>query len=172
MITKSDLKRIMPQATASNINRFLDPLNQTMGKYEINTPIRIQSFLAQVAHESGQLYYVRELASGEAYEGRKDLGNIQPGDGVKFKGRGLIQITGRANYEALSKDLGVDFTSNPELLEGAVYAAESAGWFWKRNNLNAIAETDFKLLTKRINGGYNGLADRMEFFNNAKEVIA
>src|SRR6478736_7421705 len=100
-LTKDDLKRIMPLASASALDRFCEPINSTLPKYLINTPTRIAAFLAQIAHESGQFRYVKELASGEAYEGRKDLGNTQPGDGKKFKGRGLIQITGRNNYELL-----------------------------------------------------------------------
>ncbi len=172
IITKDDLKTIMPNASASALDRFTEPINTTLGKYLINTPARMAAFLAQIAHESGQLIYTRELASGSAYEGRKDLGNIQPGDGKKFKGRGLIQITGRHNYEMLSMVLGVDFVSNPELLEGAVYATDSAGWFWQTHGLNEIADRgDFKLITKRINGGYNGLPERLEFWERAKKVL-
>lgn len=172
IITKDDLKQIMPNASAQALDRFCEPINSTLVKYEINTPLRIASFLAQIAHESGQLIYTRELASGLAYEGRKDLGNVSPGDGKRFKGRGLIQITGRTNYEKLSKAIGVDFISNPELLEGAVYATDSAGWFWKTKGLNEIADrSDFKLITKRINGGYNGLPERLEFYERAKKVL-
>jgi len=143
------------------------------------------NFLAQVGHESGGLFYTEELASGSAYEGRKDLGNTQKGDGIKFKGRGLIQITGRTNYLAVSKALGTDFISNPTLLGGKNIttcsnvqlknAAESAGWFWSTRKLNDLANqiditknidsgnnlVVFKKITKAINGGYNGLPDRL-----------
>ena len=95
-------------------------------------------FIAQIGHESGQLKYSEEIASGKAYEGRKDLGNTQQGDGVKFKGRGLIQITGRFNYIQLSKDLGEDFIKNPELLSTPKYAVQSACWFWNKNKLNDL----------------------------------
>ena len=172
----------------ANAQKFLKPIADTCDKYGINTPARILCFLAQVGHESGGLYYTEELASGKAYEGRKDLGNTQPGDGPRYKGRGLIQITGRANYASLSKDLGADFINNPALLGGKnvtacteeqlKYAALSAGWYWNKTNLNAYAdkidisktiEADpnlqaFKDLTKRINGGYNGLQDRVARF--------
>lgn len=143
-----------------------------MDKYEINTPVRQAAFLAQLAHESGSLKYVRELASGEAYEGRKDLGNNQAGDGVRFKGRGLIQITGRSNYEALSVALNFDFIKEPEKLELPGAAALSAGWFWNKNKLNIIADSgDFKKLTKRINGGFNGLKDRAEHWYRCQKAL-
>ncbi len=129
-------------------------------------------FLAQVGHESGQLRYVREIASGEAYEGRADLGNTSPGDGVKFRGRGLIQITGRRNYVLASLALGLPLLEKPELLEQDEFACRSAGWFWYNNNLSALADKGlFRLITKRINGGYNGYADRYKLLQRAMEVI-
>lgn len=164
MITSDQLKAIMP--LSKNIDVFLEPLQRTLEKYQINTPKRIACFLAQIAHESGSLRYVKELASGEAYEGRKDLGNIYVGDGVKFKGRGLIQITGRANYEALGKYLGVDLIAKPELLEQPLYAALSAGWFWDKRKLNALADImNFEKITRLINGGLNGYEDRLKYLN-------
>jgi putative chitinase len=171
MITRDQLKAIMP--LSKNIDVFLEPLNQALEKYEINTPKRIACFLAQLAHESGSLKWVKELATGEAYEGRKDLGNIYVGDGVKFKGRGLIQITGRANYQSLGKYLGVDLIANPELLEQPLYAALSAGWFWSTKKLNQLADVmDFEKITKRINGGLNGYTDRLKYLENAKNALS
>lgn len=170
MITSDQLKDIMP--LSKNIDVFLEPLQKTLEKYEINTPKRIACFLAQIAHESGSLKYVKELASGEAYEGRKDLGNIYVGDGVKFKGRGLIQITGRANYQALGKYLGVDLIAKPELLEQPLYAALSAGWFWDKRKLNALADImNFEKITRLINGGLNGYEDRLKYLEAAKKVL-
>jgi putative chitinase len=152
-------------------------------------------FLAQISHERGGVFYTEELASGAPYEGRRDLGNIEPGDGVKYRGRGLIQITGRDNYEAVGKALGVDFINNPTLLGGKnanlcssdqiKYAALSAGWFWSKCDLSAIANRidlgkpidedanleDFKEITKRINGGYNGLADRLNKFKSGLKLF-
>ena len=172
MITADQLKAIMPYANHSRIDLFLLPLNDAMRDFEINTRLRVAGFLSQIAHESGSLVYVKELADGKAYEGRLELGNDKPGDGVKFKGRGLIQLTGKANYTALSKEFSMDFISKPELLELPEWAAKSAGWFWKTHGLNEIADTgDIKKITKRINGGLTHIEQRIEFYNRALAVI-
>jgi hypothetical protein len=116
--------------------------------------------------------YNKEIASGKAYEGRKDLGNIKVGDGVLFKGRSFIQITGRSNYKLISEALGVDFISNPVLLESDQYAFLGAGWFWNTKKLNKYADVDdFLTITKRINGGTNGLEDRKNWLMKCKAVI-
>lgn len=174
IITEDQLKKIFPSSTEENRNKFLPYLNQYFDLYEVNTFERICAFMAQVGHESGQLRYVEEIASGKAYENRKDLGNIFKGDGVRFKGRGLIQITGRSNYAAISKDLGVDFLATPDLLKDDDYAVLCAFWYWKKHNLNrfcTLKEDDFKTLTRRINGGLNGYADRFSIWNRAKEIL-
>ena len=137
-ITNDFLKQVMPASTEANRKKYLEWLNYFMSLYKINSDKKIAAFIAQIGHESGQLRYVEELASGKAYEGRKDLGNTQQGDGVKFKGRGLIQITGRFNYIQLSKDLGEDFIKTPELLSTPKYAVQSACWFWNKNKLNDL----------------------------------
>lgn len=171
-VTLAQLQAIMPLARA-RATTFLPALNATMVEFGITTPARQASFLAQLAHESGQLVYVRELASGTAYEGRKDLGNIQPGDGVRFRGRGLIQVTGRANYAACGKALGLDLLSQPALLEQTVNACRSAGWFWQSRGLNALADAgDQVAVTRRVNGGTNGLAERLAYFKVAQRVLA
>lgn len=172
-MTLSQLMRIMPYAN-SRAALFLPFLNAAMDEYGIDTPVRQAAFLAQIAHESGSLRYVREIASGSAYEGRVSLGNIRPGDGVKFRGRGLIQITGRANYQACSMALFGDdrLLDTPVLLETPENASRSAGWFWHSRNLNALADAGkFVTLTKRINGGTNGLEDRQAYYARAKEVL-
>ena len=170
-LTKEQLIKIFPYAVA-RVNTFLDPLNAAMIEFDINTPLRQAAFLAQIGHESGQFRYVRELASGAAYEGRKDLGNTHPGDGVRYKGRGLIQITGRLNYIACGKALILDLLVKPELLEEPESACRSAGWFWKSRGLNALADVaDFVGITRRINGGINGLADRQALYKVAKSVL-
>lgn len=137
-ITNEFIKEVMPQSTEANRQKYLEWLNYFMPKYGIDTDKEVAAFIAQIGHESGQLRYVEELASGKAYEGRKDLGNTQGGDGIRFKGRGLIQITGRFNYIQLSKDLGEDFIKNPELLSTPKYAVQSACWFWNKNKLNDL----------------------------------
>lgn len=154
--------------------KFLPHLNAAMEEFEINTPKREAAFIAQLAHESGSFRYVREIASGKAYEGRVDLGNTEPGDGVRFKGRGLIQITGRANYQACSVALFGDdrLVASPVLLETPPEACRSAAWFWKSRSLNNLADLGkFLSITKRINGGTNGLADREAYYKRAKEVL-
>lgn len=123
--------------------------------------LRLAHFLAQLIHESGTFRYMEELASGQAYEGRADLGNTQPGDGVRYKGRGPIQITGRANYRRYGAKLGIDFERHPELAAVSSIGLHVALEFWKVNGLNTLADTDnIVAITKLINGGSNGLDDR------------
>lgn len=170
-MTADQLRKIMPQA-GSKADLFAGPLSDSMTEFDINTKARQAAFIAQIGHESGQLRYVRELASGSAYEGRKDLGNTMPGDGVKYKGRGLIQITGKANYVALMMALGIDCLEHPEVLEEPVNASRSAAWFWKDRGLNELADQgNFLAITKRINGGTNGLEDRQALWAKAKEIL-
>lgn len=171
MITGTQLQSIMPFAKA-RIPSFVAPLNGAMHEFHINSPIRQAAFIAQIAHESGELRYVEEIASGTAYEGRKDLGNTQPGDGMRFKGRGLIQITGRNNYAECGKALGVDLITNPELLETNDLACRSAAWFWASRGLNDLADRgDFERITKRINGGLNGYQERLVYHARAKMAL-
>lgn len=152
------------------------PLLYVAQKYGINTPLRLAHFLAQVAHESGEFKYTEELASGQAYEGRKSLGNTQPGDGVRFKGRGLIQITGRYNYKRYA-----NFMKNPRLLEEPErlkelpWSADSAGWFWRFGNgtdaSNAADKDNLLAVTRIINGGTRGLADRQRKLKQFKRAL-
>jgi putative chitinase len=172
LITREQLIKVMPYATRQNVDAYLAPLNEACEKYSINTPKRIAAFLAQLAHESGSFRYSTEIASGEAYEGRKDLGNTQPGDGVRFKGRGLIQVTGRANYKQVSDALGEDFIKNPSFLCMPKWAALSAGWYWDSRALNKHADAeDLKTITKKINGGYNGYLDRIKHWLRARKAL-
>lgn len=151
---------------------FVDPLNKHLPEHGITTPAEAIDFLAQVLHESAEFRYLEEIASGRAYEGRRDLGNTQPGDGVRFKGRGLIQITGRANYEACGQALGVDLIAHPERLATADLGAASACWYWQTRGLNRYADAgDFITETKRINGGTNGLPDREAYRARAAHAL-
>lgn len=171
MITVEQLIRIMPFAKA-RAHKFIDGINAAMAEFNINTKPRQAAFLAQIGHESGQLRYTREIASGDAYEGRKDLGNTWPGDGRRYKGRGLLQITGRTNVLACGKALGLDLENNPELLELPENACRSAGWFWSTRGCNELADTGDQIkVTKKINGGTNGLADRLALFEAAVKVL-
>lgn len=180
-ITEKQLLQILPNA-GRQAGVFVPGLNATMGKFAIITPLRMAAFIAQIGHESGQLRYVRELGN-DKYLAKYDtgrlaqrLGNtpVADGDGQKYRGRGCIQVTGRANYEACSEALFGDsrLLNTPELLEQPVYAAMSAGWFWQKEGLNTLADKgDFLAITKRINGGTNGLADREALYKRALEVL-
>ena len=174
MLTENELLTIMPQA-GSRARVFLDPLNDAMHEFGIETPVREAAFIAQIAHESGQLRYTEEIASGRAYEGRVDLGNTVPGDGPKFKGRGLLQITGRDNYTRVSQALFNDadlLILNPGELANPVAACRSAGWFWSTRRLNLLADAgDFVAITRRINGGVNGMTDRIRYWDRARAVL-
>ncbi len=127
----------------------------------LDNSLRFIHFMAQLTHESGNFRYMEEIASGKAYEGRKDLGNIHAGDGVRFKGRGPIQLTGRANYRRYGQQLGIDLENNPEIVALPSMGLMVACKFWSDNGLNALADKDDMVaVTRRINGGTNGLEDR------------
>jgi putative chitinase len=166
---------LMPLSSQDEADTFAAPLVAATSANQINTPLRQAHFLAQLGHESGSLHYTAELASGAAYEGRIDLGNTQPGDGPRFKGRGLIQITGRTNYTNYGKDRGQDYITglNPTLLAtDPNIAADCSGWFWATRHLNELADQDDLLtITKRINGGTNGIDDRARRLKLAKCLL-
>lgn len=173
--SEGHLQAIALDADGSLIQRFFAPLNREMTSYGIDTSLRRAHFLAQICHESGQLRHTEEIASGQAYEGRVDLGNTQPGDGPRFKGRGLIQLTGRSNYAAFGRALERDFTTDPHpalLATDADLATQVACWFWKGRNLNALADgDDLRRITLRINGGLNGLLERQMFYARARCIF-
>lgn len=160
----------------SHASLWLEPIIDAMGEFAINTPVRQAAFLAQVGHETGGLRWVVErwgpTPAQARYEGRKDLGNVHPGDGYKFRGRGLIQITGRDNYEAAAKALGYDVVDDPDALAEPDFAAASAAWWWAEHGLNKLAdEGAFIAITRRINGGTNGLEDRQALWAKAKKAL-
>jgi len=157
--------------------RPLGPLGSALGAgmaeylppHGVTTPLRLAHFLAQTAHETGGYRWLTELASGTAYEGRKDLGNTEPGDGSRFKGRGLLQITGRANYARYGAAVGVDLVDHPELAAAPQTAVATAAVYWDGHSLNALADADDILgITRRINGGLRGLPDRKAMLAKAK----
>ncbi len=171
-MTIEELRQIAPYASAKNISIYTPLLNKYMAQYGINTQARKAAFLATILYESGSLTYTEEIASGLAYEGRKDLGNLEAGDGEKYKGRGLIQLTGRYNYSVASSVTGIDFIKNPELLSEPDNATRVSCWWWQSKGLNELADKgDFRRITKIVNGGYNGWTDRLNFYNRAKEVL-
>lgn len=180
IVGQSTWNKMFPSSTPSAGNLKIEALKgvvpdnviaqipDTAVKFNITTNLRLAHFLAQCAHESGNFKWTTELASGAAYEGRKDLGNTQPGDGVKFKGRGYIQLTGRANYTQFSKFCNEDCVANPGLV-ATKYPMMSAAYFFDRNKLWSICDqgaTDAVVtkVSKRVNGGTNGLQDRLDKF--------
>lgn len=171
--TKEKLQIVLPEALPSRIDLYFEPLKTGMTKYGITTPLQMAHFIAQVGHESGSLLYNEEIASGAAYEGRKDLGNTKAGDGRRFKGRGLIQLTGRANYTAYSKYTGIDYVADPERVgSDPLVSVDVACWFWVDRKLPPLAEADdVKAVTRRINGGFNGLDDRIGKLRRAKALM-
>lgn len=173
-ITETQVRRIMTNAPNERVKEFVKTFNEWCDTFGINTPLRVSHYLAQVAHETGQLKWLEELSSGRQYEGRLDLGNTKPGDGVKFKGRGLLQTTGRNNYLAYAKSgyCNGDLMSHPEWLAKFPGAQKSAMYYWKTRGLNALADRDDeRAVTKRINGGYNGFAQRAYYTRLARKVF-
>lgn len=183
-MTLIELKRIMPFARL-NANRYYEFLLNAMQEFEINTPERKAAFLASIGHESGQLRYVEEIASGVAYDtGRlaKRLGNTveKDGDGQKYKGRGLIQITGRHNYIAAMMALGIDCVERPEILAEPENACRVSAWYWKEHGLNELADAGkFQAISGLINTGsakastrrINGWEDRLALYNRARSIL-
>jgi putative chitinase len=182
--------------------KWFEPLQETFEKYQINTPKRQACFIGQCMHESGGFKFLKEnlnysakalmatwpsrfpdadtaekyarqpeMIANKVYSGR--MGNTEDGDGAKYIGRGLIQLTGKDNYKAFGEAIGEDLVSTPQLVEEPRYAALSAGWFWNKRGLNALADVmDVETMSKRINGGTIGMADRIAKINKALDVLA
>jgi putative chitinase len=191
VLTLEQLAALCPPTPRARLELFVEPLNAALAEFAIDTLARGCAFLAQVAHESGGFHYLRELASGAAYEGNAHLGNTEAGDGPRYRGRGLIQITGRKNYTLAAEALGLPLLEQPELLEEPIHACRSAGWFWTVGaglnlsrralaygvpafvNLNELADRgDFEGITLAVNGGFNGYEDRLGYFRRAQAVLA
>lgn len=179
-LTEILLKKVMPAISAANLTSYLPYLKQAMAEFEINTSVRAAAFLAQLAHESGQFKFMGEIWGPTENQKRyeppsdlaRDLGNTMPGDGKRFKGRGPIQITGRSNYKRYGDILGVNLIDNPERASDKDIAFRTAGAFWKMNNLNQLADRQWYMtITKRVNGGFNGLEDRVKHYERALNVL-
>ncbi|MBU9765284.1 hypothetical protein FR943_15705 [Mycobacterium sp. TNTM28] len=172
-VTVEELREIVPELSQAKAEEMVGPLNEAMREGGMNTPQRQAAFLSQIAVESDRFNTYEEYADGSQYEGRTDLGNTEPGDGTKYKGRGVIQITGRYNYTQMSEDLGVDFVNHPELAATPEYAFKSAVWYWNNHDGNTVADggniTD---ITRMVNGGTNNLAERTEYYNRGLQVLS
>lgn len=172
-INADQLTRIAHFAKPERFEPFIPSLNDCFDRYTINTHLRQAHFLAQVMHESGEFRYMEEISDGYQYEHRKDLGNTEPGDGHKYKGRGAIQLTGRTNYVSYSQYKGVDFVALPELVAHPPYCIDVAGWYWSvKRHLNPFADEDhIDAITRAINGGLNGDKERRDYLERAKHVL-
>jgi predicted chitinase len=163
------------RAGEADIGEFAPALEAEMASRNIDSPLRRAHFLAQIGHESGELRFRTELASGDAYNGRADLGNDQPGDGPRFKGRGLIQLTGRANYKLFGRAIGreAEIMADPDIVgRDPNLCVRAAGWFWESRHLNSFADrNDLNEITRRVNGGFNGLEDRRRLLKRAMALL-
>jgi len=178
--TDQMLKIIGSNQLSDRVNAMVPGINVTLERFKINTPLRMAHFFGQILHESGGLRWLREIWGPTDAQRRyeppsrlaKDLGNTQAGDGKRYMGRGVIQLTGRANYAKFSQAMGVDFLSNPDLVASPQYAVTAAGWFWDMRNINRFADQDDLLkVTRLVNGGKNGLADREKYLKRSKQVL-
>lgn len=175
-ITSDILKKIEPKAKKSIIEDLAVYLAPALEEAKINTPNRVAHFLAQAAHESDGFKTLQEYwgptAAQKKYEGRKDLGNTVAGDGSLFRGRGIFQITGRANYKTIGKAIGEDLITDPSIAATGKVSVETAVYYWTSRNLNDLADhDDVKAITKKINGGYNGLDDRAARLAQVRKFI-
>jgi putative chitinase len=175
--SKPKLAIVLPTSLPERIDTFFPGLTKGMTRYGITSNLQMAHFIAQIGLESGNFLYTEELASGSAYEGRVDLGNTHTGDGRRYKGRGLIQLTGRSNYTAYSKYTGIDYLANPDVVsDDPEVAVDVACWFWFNRDLGPLADKDdVKAVTKRINGLADGphthLDQRVANLNRAKAVL-
>ncbi len=181
MLTEDQLRQVMPNLPAAKAAAMLPHLNRAMAEYGISTVQRAAAFVAQLAHESGELRWMEEIwgptPTQRLYEPAsrisKALGNTQPGDGSRFKGRGPIQLTGRDNYQRFGRILGLDLISAPERAAEPEVAFRVAALYWANRGLNALADKeDFREITRRINAGLKGFAERQKYFERAKAILA
>lgn len=178
IITVDQLRRIMTNLRQARAEAYIDPLNRAMAEFEINTRLRVSAFIAQVAHESMEFLYFEEIASGQAYDitvnprKARELGNVNPGDGRRYKGRGPIQLTGRANYRLAGRQLGLDLEGNPTIVATPNVGFRSSAWYWGNRHLNALADArNFRELTRRINAARRHYARRVMYYERALLVL-
>lgn len=168
VITQNTIKAIAPRAKESISKAVATVVTERGADYGVENAKEVCHFLAQAAHESDGFRTTQEYASGQAYEGRKDLGNTRKGDGKRYKGRGIFQLTGRENYRKAGEALGLPLESKPHLAAHAENSVLIALWYWKSRNLSRYAnKDDIRTITKRINGGLNGFSDRKLYFRRA-----
>lgn len=171
MISEEMFRKMMPNA-GSRLTPHWPYINPALEEADIKSAKRVAAFLAQLAHESAEYRYMEEIADGSAYEGRADLGNTQPGDGKKYKGHGPIQITGRNNHGECGTALRLDLINEPTLITTPEHGTRSATWFWNSRQLSLLADQDwFREITRRINGGYNGMEDRLQYWNRNRQLL-
>jgi putative chitinase len=170
LLGPESLRAIMPRVP--DAVAWAEVLDDTLALAEATTVPRAAALLAQVAHESGDCRYMRELGDGKRYEGRKDLGNTEKGDGPKFLGRGLIQLTGRKNYTDAGRAIGLNLILHPELAETARVAGSIVAWYWQDRGLNALADVfDFRRITLAVNGGLRGWSHRSRYYLRALRAL-
>jgi putative chitinase len=171
-MTVDQLRQVAPRGKPALMEGFVNTLNAEGSKWGLSEPLALQHFVAQCAHESDGFRTFEEYASGRAYEGRKDLGNTLHGDGARFKGRGPIQITGRRNYAQAAKAIGIDYVIHPEWASGPINGCKIAMWYWSSRGLTDLAlKDDIVGITKRINGGTNGLSSRTKYLDRCKKYL-
>lgn len=179
-VTADVLRAIVPRvfgAAAQRQSQIIEAIASAftpiVSEYEINTDLRVAHFLAQIIHESAGLQTTEEFASGAAYEGRVDLGNTVRGDGKRYKGRGVLQLTGRANYRRYGKLLGLDLEGQPHIAAEPLVSLRIACVYWRDRNINPLCDADdLVAVTRKVNGGTNGLADRGRYLAKAKAALA
>jgi len=179
-IIEEQLRSIYTRLSPEKAAEYLPLLLAVCVEFEIDTPLRLSAFLAQIGHESGEFRWFEEIwkptAAQRRYEPPSELaarlGNIHPGDGHRYRGRGVIQLTGRHNYREAGNALQIDLVAQPDLAATPAIAFRTAGWFWANRNLNKMAdEQDIYGITKKINGGLNGIGARIDYYERAKMVL-
>ena len=171
-VTAKLLRRLCPSAKQEIIEGVAEYFNKHAEKYSVTSEDRVCHFFAQSAHESAHFMTLTEYADGSAYEGRSDLGNTQPGDGVRYKGRGIFQLTGRANYRAYGQKLGLDLENNPQLAQTPEVSVLTALEYWKDRKLSDYADqNNVEMITRRINGGLNGFEERKHYLEAMRKLI-